>query len=100
MDPTRALPTLLESLKEEDPDIRTRAICALDVQRDVPPDVIPVLTSALGDRSWAVRYWSAYLLGRAGAAARPAVPALRKALKDTDSDVRRAAAEAVRTIDR
>jgi HEAT repeat protein len=99
MDQRPDVSALLASLREEDPDVRNQAICALDVQQDVPPDVIPVLADALGDRSWAVRYWGAYLLGRAGAAARPAVPALRLALNDADPDVRRAAAEAVWTLE-
>jgi HEAT repeat protein/lysophospholipase L1-like esterase len=59
----------------------------------------PVVLSSLLDSPRAeVRYQSAWRLGRDGAAAKPAVPALVRRLKDEQARVRAAAAEALERI--
>ena len=61
--------------------------------------VVSLLTEPLGHQDTAVRRWAAEVLGKRGAEARAAVPALREALKDADTGVRSAAAEALELLD-
>ncbi len=53
------------------------------------------LINQLKDKNYRVRYRAADALGKQGPAASAAVPALRKALKDPDRDVRKAATRAL-----
>jgi HEAT repeat protein len=55
---------------------------------------------ALKDEDWLVRSNAAIALGKIGAAAKDAVPALKKALEDEDPSVRDLAAEALSRIQR
>src|SRR5262249_19615942 len=59
----------------------------------------PALLADLADKDPKVRRGAAEGLGKLGAAAREAVPALVKALKDPDEPVRDAAAAALQAID-
>ncbi len=58
-------------------------------------DKLPELEAALADPDAGVRYWGAVGLAALGDEARPAMDAVRKALGDTSSVVRAAAAEAM-----
>ncbi len=46
----------------------------------------------------AIRLWASKVLGRLGASARPALPALQNATQDSDDDVRRVAANSAKAI--
>lgn len=60
---------------------------------------LPWLEQSLTAEASAIRTHAATALARFGPAARPALPALLKALQDDDEDVRKAAAKAVAAID-
>lgn len=60
---------------------------------------VPWLEQSLAAEAPATRIHAATALARFGPAARPALPALLKALQDDDEDVRKAAAKAVAAID-
>jgi HEAT repeat protein len=62
------------------------------------PEVIQALIGRLGDRDANVREAAAFALGAIGGPARPAVPALRRALRDPTAGVKAAAAEALGKI--
>jgi HEAT repeat protein len=59
---------------------------------------IPALTDALHSKDASRRREAAGVLGEMGATAAPAIPALRKALKDPNPDVRQAVDEALKAI--
>jgi HEAT repeat protein len=63
------------------------------------PKSVPVLVKALGDSEAMARRHAAESLGRLGPLAKPAVPALKAALKDPDDDVQAAAAAALERIE-
>ena len=60
---------------------------------------VPALAKRLNDGDVVVRRQSAVALGRIGAAARPALPVLRKAQRDAARIVREVATEAVERIE-
>jgi len=94
----KAIPAIIEALKDKDWDVRTSAASALG---GIGPDAraaVPVLIEALKDEHFYVRSSAAHALGGIGPEARAAVPALTMALKDEDKDVRRAAAEALKKV--
>lgn len=93
----QATPALSEALRDGDAQVRSAAELALS--KIAPETVIPRLIRQLRDSSWQNRRQAAQLLGEAGAAAKPAIPALRAATLDRDSDVRKAAEMALRIVD-
>jgi len=91
----RAVPALLDTLKDDDPNICFYAACALAT---VGPEAVPSLVEALRDENEGVRWGSAVALGRIGPKAKEAVPALEKSLKDEKGLVRSMAAYALTQI--
>lgn len=93
----RALPDLLEALHSGDVRLRRHAAWALgrigERDRAAAASAIPGLLAALRRPGGRMREVSAWALGRIGSV--NAVPALREALSDRNSVVRRAAAEAL-----
>ncbi len=87
-----AIPALTEALKDQYGPVRTRAAESL-VKLGLPDRGLDFLIAELHDESGGHRAWAARLLGKAGAAAKGAIPALTEALKDEQEQVRRAAAE-------
>lgn len=88
-----------EVLKEGNEEYRW--LCLEDLerfpgQRDI---TLPLILGALKDESNRIRGKAAMTLGNLGAAARAASPALQEALKDSHSNVREAAAAALKKID-
>jgi HEAT repeat protein len=61
---------------------------------------VPVLIEALKDQRVYVRRLIVESLGQIGPQAKDAVPALRTALQDEESDIRRLAAKALEKIER
>ena len=59
---------------------------------------VPVLTKALAGPDPLTRVHAAEALGRLGPLAKDAAAALKKALKDENPDIRKAAADALRAI--
>ena len=72
-------------------------IAASGCSRPDPYDV-PTLTKSLKDPDASTRYTSAEVLGQYGGAAKPAIPALIEALKDSDTNVRMRAAYSIASI--
>lgn len=86
---------LLEALA--DTDIETRQNVALTLANLGSPAVAPLIET-LKDRNAVRRAGAAYALAQLGPTAKAAVPALVKALKDDDINVRRQAAYALQRI--
>ena len=119
-----SIPTLVEACHHTNPSVRTEAafiLCKLTptgrrgysttyypsgstnpVSRfvmTIGDDDMAALAANLNDSRAAVRRASAEALLRHSGIAKPALPGLLKALEDPDLDVRKAAAEALKTID-
>jgi HEAT repeat protein len=92
-----ALPALLLALRDEGELVRQNALQSIIA---IGPDgtATQPLTDSLKDSDALVRVLSANALGRLGPLARPALPALREALKDRDENVQQAAADALKVI--
>lgn len=87
-DSKTAIPVLAEMLKDPNEFIRQRAAETISVlagpdSAELTPDLIKALSDS---NSW-VRRYSAHTLGKIGAGAKTAVPALVKATNDSDSRV-------------
>ena len=95
-DPKEAGPVLVEALRNPgqiSPNLLSTALAKLG------PAVIPEVATMLKDPKPSVRAQGAALLGRYGAAAKEAVPALTEALKDDQAVVAIQAARALWEID-
>jgi HEAT repeat protein len=87
---------LAAALGDRNPQVRHRSALALAAAGAVALDV---LAGTLGHARPVAREWAAVLLGRLGPAAREALPALNGAARDEEWSVRRAAADAIRSIE-
>ncbi len=85
---------ILQASADENEYVRKAAAEALP-RLSTPDEGLRVLIAFLADESPHVRQWATRTLAGLGAAAKPAIPAMTEALKDTDVDVRFAAAEAL-----
>jgi HEAT repeat protein len=91
---SRAVPALIDALRDDDPRIRQAACTALGQIGD--PAAVPELTKRLQDSVSDVRIAACTALGQIGDSS--AVPELIKCLEDTDYDVRIAACTALGKI--
>jgi HEAT repeat protein len=91
LDGRAVLPLLVKGMEDPDPGVRTVAATYLGIVHEEPPEAVRVLTAGLEDSEVNVRRASAAALAAFGAAAEPALPALRKAAADPDADVAREA---------
>jgi hypothetical protein len=89
------VPALLDALADADGSVRQLAAATLI---KIGPDTVPALVVALTTKDAARRANVAYVLGQLGEPAQEALPALAKALKDDDAEVRRRAAYALHNI--
>ena len=89
------LDSLIDALKDTDPDVRQNLSTALSKfgQSAVEPLVKALSSDTAGRRAGA-----AYALAQLGSGARPALPKLLELLKDSDVDVRRQSSLAVSRI--
>lgn len=98
-----AVPDLIECLRELQGGtslarLRLQVARALwKIQRE-PRFLLAIGSEALADPKWSLRRLAALLLGELGAAARPVVPRLQRALTDKHPAVRRQAANSLRNI--
>jgi hypothetical protein len=91
------IPALLDALKDSDAEVRQSAASALAaIGHPALDPLVDVLRDK--DQNKELRANAAYVLGQMGHNAQEALPALTKALKDDDKDVRRRAAFAVQRI--
>lgn len=95
----KAVDYLIESLKDENDNVRWCAAIALGKIAPNCQKAIPFLTQALKDSNSNVRWCSALALGKFSKSAESAIPELRKLLNDDDQDVRWASYIAIRKID-
>jgi HEAT repeat protein len=86
---------LIDTLKDADGEVRIYSGNALAA---IGPPAVEALTTTLSDPNRDARAAAAYALGQMGADAAPATAALVKALKDSEIDVRRQAAQALSRI--
>jgi HEAT repeat protein len=94
-----ALPELTRAMRASDAELRTAAIGAVGaVGANEGRSAIPALIEALSDTDPRVRQMAAKTLGKFGTAARGAVESLNLALEDSDTDVQKAASEALLNI--
>ncbi|MFO0928747.1 MAG: HEAT repeat domain-containing protein [Gemmataceae bacterium] len=83
----------------QEADVRLNAVATLGKITDEATDAVKPLAAVLaGDRSPDVRVQAANVLGKFGVAAAPALPALEKAAKDDNANVREAATEALASV--
>jgi HEAT repeat protein len=90
-----AVPSLQNALATADEQTKIQAVEALGW---IGPPAATALTGALGHADPLVRRHAARALGRLGPAAKVAEPALVRAVSDSDSGVREAAAVALRRV--
>ena len=93
---TRAVPALTAALGDK--EYRVRANAAEALSKLPPRDVVPGMIEALRSAEVSVRANAAGVLGSFGPAAKPAVPALARALRDPNLRVRELAGEALNRI--
>jgi HEAT repeats len=75
-----------QTLQDPEGRVRTAAACALVAWKAAPPEaVLPDLIAGLEDAADWVPGIAAHYLGQVGAAAAPAIPALRRAAADPDT---------------
>jgi HEAT repeat protein len=95
-----AIPALIRALPEGgDDDVRLAAYDALDHAVADTPEALAAMARGLSDPNATIRAKAATVLGHIGPAARSTLPQLRKALFDSNDDVRRAASSAIFAID-
>jgi HEAT repeat protein len=86
---------LIETLRNGSESEKRRAVASVT---DIGAPAVPALMEALRDRVPLTRMWAAAALGRLGRAAKDAIPALAKAVKDSDRRVHDSAASALEQI--
>lgn len=79
-----AVPSLIQSLKSSDPDLRLQAIEILGRMGPEAKDAVPDLIERLGDDDPRVRKMAVRALGQIGPAAAAAVPELIRILQSSD----------------
>jgi len=111
-DPEAAFDALLKNLADPSTFARMSAVSLLGTMSKKPPfgrspskefrdkAAVKPLTAALGDPVAEVRRRAASTLGSYGSLAKPALPALNRAMKDPRQDVKAAAKEAVDAIEK
>ena len=90
-----AVPALIEEIKDEDKNVRARAVEALG---KIGPETMPTLLAALKDKEPIVRVRAVQALGRLGPAAVKATSAIVDVMQDPDESVRSEAALALKKI--
>jgi HEAT repeat protein len=90
---------LVRACATDDDSIREWVTSALEGLGPPPAEQMTDLISLVGNKSLDVAYWAATLLGRLGAIAKPAVPALTQSLRSSaEQSVRERAAWALGQI--
>jgi HEAT repeat protein len=95
---TRAIPSLIKGLGNDDARVRRWSAHALSEMRDAGKEAIPALIETLQDQDSAVRAMAVAALGAMGPSAKAAIPAATKLIRD-NRVVRRSAAVALWYID-
>src|SRR5262249_40847392 len=91
------LPLLIDALKTDE---HPYSYPAIGLSRVEGPETVPALIDVLrNDPDKSVRAAAASALGLMGPRAKEAVPALREALRDEDTEVRGRSAQALEEID-
>jgi beta-lactamase regulating signal transducer with metallopeptidase domain/HEAT repeat protein len=96
--PKSAIPSLLEALKDPDPQMRDIALGALQRSNAEAKAVVPALSALLKDEDRQVRVHAAGYLSQLGPESKAALPAMIAALKDDNAEVRLFIAQALGAI--
>jgi HEAT repeat protein len=95
------IPAVTEKLKDGDAGVRVAAAWALVQLGGLEAkNALPVLSAGLKDPDSWTRQTAATYLGSLGAPGKQALPALKELANDENEDVRKAAAEAVKQLDK
>ena len=89
---------LVRGCTDADEQVREWVVAALEGLGAPPEAAIPALAGLATSENPLAAYWAITLLGRAGQAAKSAVPAVTSCLKAADESVRRRAAWAIEKI--
>jgi hypothetical protein len=92
-----AIPLLKEAVQDDDLDVSRHTLQS--VTAIAPEEAVAVFILALGSKHDDVRDGAVVSLGKIGPKAKAAIPALKKALKDSNADVRSHAADALRAVE-
>ncbi len=95
---SNALSSVVDSLKDPDPWVRSQAARRLAMVRPAPVEAIPVLVKMLNDKETESRRAAVAALGSFGHLAQDAVLPLNSALSDPDPTVRALAEESLKQI--
>ena len=93
-----AIPDLEPLLHDDEPDVRKAAVLALARIGEYSDEMVGTLLELLQGPNDHDKYLAAKVLGRIGPAAREAIPLLKKAQQAGQTDVKRAASEALEKI--
>ncbi len=94
-----AIPSLLNTLQDEDPIVRAMAARAVWEIDGRSQESVPVLVRLLASQEASHRELAVYFLGPMGPAAKATIPELQRTIQDSDAFVRIHAAEALTQID-
>lgn len=94
-----AIPLLRRALRDKSVSVFMAALNALERRNSEAAPAVAEMIECLNHERASVRAQACRILGYIGIAAKRAVPALRKAMKDEDANVRKDAVSALRRID-
>lgn len=94
----QAIPQLVETIRETRNRDKRMLLACNHALLEMGREIVPSMIFLLKDDEWEMRRGAAWILGKVGPDAKDAIPALTRALKDTNAAVRNKAAESLKKI--